>query len=93
VSPVLIRTVRGGESQRGQWHAYRSIGESWFVAVAEVEVETGCAMFFLAFLPRFLVILNDDLEQDELGAHSHQLCTQRTKRNKAKLQTSTAKPH
>jgi hypothetical protein len=35
-------------------------------------VETGWAMFFLAFLPRFLVILNDDLEKDELGAHSHQ---------------------
>lgn len=39
------------------------MGESWFVVAAGVEMETGWAMFFLAFLPRFLVILNDDLKE------------------------------
>ena len=36
------------------------MGESLFVAAAGDEVEGEPAMFFRAFLPRFLVILNGD---------------------------------
>ena len=69
---LFIRRVRSvpsadeggqGESLQGQLHAYRSIGSSLFVVAAVAEVEAGRAMFFLAFLPRFLVILNDDLKE------------------------------
>lgn len=39
------------------------MGDPWFGTEAEVEVEIGRAMFFRAFLPRFLVILKGDLKK------------------------------
>lgn len=54
------------------------MGESWFVVAAGVEVEMEWAMFFLAFLTRFLVILNDDFKERAIGLRrSSESVTQR----------------
>ena len=52
-----------GEGRQGQAYAYRSMGESLLVAAAVDGTEGELAMFFRAFLPRFLVILNGDLKK------------------------------